>query len=206
MNIYEKIQRVKKELASRELKKSGENEYSHFKYFELGDFLPSIVELCDANKLFTHISFTNEEGTLTIIDSEKPEDKVEYVSPIRDLELKGANKIQILGGIQTYLRRYLYMAAFDIVEADMFDSEAFETKKKKKAEKGVLDTLIESCKKEFKDANDDIKAQTGNLMKTLGYANFADLAKKQNKNDIISLANRLNVEIPKELADGGEDK
>ena len=45
MSIYHKIQKVKLELSSRELKKSGENTYSGFKYYELGDFLPSIIEL-----------------------------------------------------------------------------------------------------------------------------------------------------------------
>ena len=44
MNIYKKIQAVKKELSERELKKSGENTFSKFKYYELGDFLPSIIE------------------------------------------------------------------------------------------------------------------------------------------------------------------
>lgn len=38
MNIYQKIQAVKKELSERELKKSGENKFSGFKYYELGDF------------------------------------------------------------------------------------------------------------------------------------------------------------------------
>ena len=46
MTIYHKIQKVKLELSSRELKKSGENTYSGFKYYELGDFLLSIIELC----------------------------------------------------------------------------------------------------------------------------------------------------------------
>ena len=58
MNIYQKIQAVKKELSERELKKSGENKFSGFKYYELGDFLPSIIELCAKYGLFTQITFT----------------------------------------------------------------------------------------------------------------------------------------------------
>lgn len=60
MNIYKKIQKVKLELSQRELKKSGENTFSKFKYYELGDFLPSIIELCDKYGLFTKIDFENE--------------------------------------------------------------------------------------------------------------------------------------------------
>jgi hypothetical protein len=43
---------------------------------------------------------------------------------MRNLDLKGCNEIQALGGIETYQRRYLYMLAFDFVESDLFDSIA----------------------------------------------------------------------------------
>lgn len=208
MNIYEKIQQVKLELSERELKKSGENKYSGFKYYELGDFLPSIIDLCKKHKLFTQITFSEDKGILNIIDceaeipaGEKPAEYrvVQYESPLRDLELKGANAIQALGGTETYLRRYLYMNAFDIVEADMFDSVEFEKKKKKKAEKSVLDTVINSCKEAFMKADAKVKTETGDMMKSLGYNTFADITKSQSKNDILSLAKLLNVEIPDEL-------
>ena len=35
INIYKKIQKVKKELSERELKKSGKNTFSGFEYYEL---------------------------------------------------------------------------------------------------------------------------------------------------------------------------
>ena len=210
MNIYEKIQKVKLELSKRELKKSGENTFAKYKYYELGDFMPSIIELCEKHKLFTQISFTNEEGILLIIDGDeenartlengmKDYDCVRYSSPTRELDLKGANAIQTLGGIQTYLRRYLYMNAFDIVEADMFDGVEFERKKKAKKEKTELDLIIEKAKEAFKDANDETKSKVGTKMKSLGYNTFSDLSKKQSKNDIIELANVLNIEVPEDL-------
>ena len=40
---------------------------------------------------------------------------------MRDLEIKGLNKIQVLGGVETYQRRYLYLIAFDIVEGDLIE-------------------------------------------------------------------------------------
>lgn len=218
MNIYEKIQNVKLELSKRELKKSGENKFSGFKYYELKDFMPSIIELCNKNGLFTQITFTNDEAILIIVDTDDKQTEkglngsidyraVKYTSPMRELELKGANAIQALGGVQTYLRRYLYMNAFDIVEADMFDSVEFEKKKRKKAEKGVLDTLIDSCKKSFRDLKtDEEKTSIGNTMKGLGYSSFSDLSQKQNKEDIIALAAALNIEIPEELKTENKEK
>ena len=215
MNIYQKIQAVKKELSERELKKSGENKFSGFKYYELGDFLPSIIELCAKYGLFTQITFTEDKGILNIVDCNAevvqegtPSEFriVQYESPLKELELKGANAIQALGGAETYLRRYLYMNAFDIVEADMFDTAEFEKKKKKKAEKGVLDELIEECKKAFASGTDDIKTNVGNVMKTLGYQSFAVLSEKQNKSDVIGLANSLNIPIPEELKETKKGK
>lgn len=221
MNIYKKIQKVKKELSERELKKSGKNDFSGFSYYELGDFLPSIVELCTKYGLFTKIDFQDkfslnttknnseeiitmdtkigETATLTIINADKIDEIETYSCDVKELNLKGANSIQNYGGVQTYLRRYLYMNAFDIVEADMFDATEFEKKKKKKAEKNILDELIEECKKTFASGTDEIKSNVGKTMKTLGYSSFAVLSEKQNKSDVIELANSLNIPIPEEL-------
>ena len=49
MNIYEKIQLVKEEILESNLKKSGENKFAGFKYYELADFLPTIIKLCNNN-------------------------------------------------------------------------------------------------------------------------------------------------------------
>ncbi|MBO4516756.1 ERF family protein [bacterium] len=122
MNIYEKINKVKTLILDTKLKKSGRNTYSGFDYYELADIVPTIINGCNDNKLYTHTSFNNELATLQIINIEKPEEKVEFTSPMRDLQLKGCNDLQALGGIETYSRRYLFLMAFDIVEADSFDA------------------------------------------------------------------------------------
>ncbi|MFR3182163.1 MAG: ERF family protein [Clostridia bacterium] len=220
INIYKKIQKVKKELSERELKKSGKNTFSGFEYYELGDFMPSIIELCDKYGLFTKIDFVDnkdikyvdientyvkeevkvgEVAKLTIINIDNPEEIEVYTCDVKELSLKGANSIQNYGGVQTYLRRYLYMNAFDIVEADTFDNESFEKKKKAKKNKGALDILVEKSKDVFKNADDKTKSKIADTMKTLGYTSFADVSKKQDKNDIISLASSLKIEIPEEL-------
>lgn len=143
MSIYKKIQIVKKKLLEANLKKTGENKFAGFKYYELADFTPKIIELCNEVGLFTKITFTNEIATLKIINSDKPDQIEEYTSPMRDLELKGCNQIQALGGVETYSRRYLYMSAFDIIENDMFDavSNQSETKKVTLATKTQIETM-----------------------------------------------------------------
>jgi hypothetical protein len=59
---------------------------------------------------------------LEISNVENSEESVFYTSPMRELELKGCNQIQALGGVETYQRRYLYLNAFDLVENDTFDA------------------------------------------------------------------------------------
>lgn len=122
MNIYEKIILTKNTLYEAGLKKSGFNKFSNYHYFELADFLPTIVK-CQAKFLFhTAISFDRDLAYLTITDMEKPEDKVIITCPMSSAELKGMHQVQNDGAVQTYLRRYLYVNAFDLVEFDAVDS------------------------------------------------------------------------------------
>lgn len=116
--IYDKLQKIRMELKKADIKKTGKNAFAKYEYYELSDFLPTIMTLCEKNKVVTMISFTSEIATLTVIDCEKPEEKIIFTSPMVKTDLKGANEIQCLGAVETYQRRYLYMTAFEIVEAD----------------------------------------------------------------------------------------
>ena len=155
MGIWKKIQYVKQKLLEANLKKSGENKFSGFKYYELSDFTPTIIKLCNEVGLFTKFTFDNEVATLEIINSDKQDQKEIYTSPMRDLQLKGCNDIQALGGVETYSRRYLYMSAFDIVENDMFDAVAGKDENKPAEVKVIKATAkqVELLSKYYKDDN-----------------------------------------------------
>lgn len=139
MSVYKKLQTVAVELQKTEIKKSGANKFAGFKYFELGDFLPTVNELFLKNGLAGYCSFDQLLATLTIVDTEKGE-KIEVTSPMVDIEMKGANAIQALGAVQTYSRRYLYLAALGIVENDVVDSKPLdnETKETPKREAAAV--------------------------------------------------------------------
>ena len=130
MNIYEKLQAARVELQNKKLKKSGKNKFAGFDYFELSDFLPTINEIFNKNKVFSRFYIINDNAVLDIINAEKPDESITFSMPTAELELKGCNKIQALGGVNTYLRRYLYLNALEIVEADLFDAEAGKEEKK----------------------------------------------------------------------------
>lgn len=121
MNVYEKLQECRCILQQKKLKKSGKNSFAGFEYFELKDFLPTLNQIFQEKGLCTNFSIAQDNASLEIINTEKPEEKIEFTSPIADLDLKGCNKIQALGGVHTYMKRYLYLNALEIVEADLFD-------------------------------------------------------------------------------------
>ncbi len=120
MNLLEKMNEIKIEL-SHSIKKSGKNKFTGFDYFELGDFIPQMLDLCKKHKVFTSISFTDSLATLTITNAEKMDEQIIVTSPMSSASLKGCHDVQNLGAVQTYLRRYLYISAFDIVESDELD-------------------------------------------------------------------------------------
>lgn len=121
--ITKKLQECRVELQNKKLKKSGKNKFAGFEYFELKDFLPTVNEMFDKKQMFSNFSIKGETATLLVVDTED-ETAIEFTSPIAELDLKGCNKIQALGGIHTYMKRYLYLNALEIVESDLFDSVA----------------------------------------------------------------------------------
>jgi hypothetical protein len=121
MNIYQKLNSARAKFHSIELKKSGHNKFAGYKYFELGDFIIPALSIFKEVGLTGIISFGKEEASLTIVDVDT-ENKIVITSPMSSAALKGAHEIQNLGAVQTYLRRYLWVAALEIVEHDAIDS------------------------------------------------------------------------------------
>ena len=142
-NVHKKLQKAKLELTKSDIKKSGKNTYTGFTYFELSDFLPHIVEILESLGLCSVINIGEKMAELEIINIDNPEDKTSVSIPVATASVKGANDMQNLGATQTYLRRYLYMLAFDIVENDISDSlinKDLHQKKVKEVEKLIEET------------------------------------------------------------------
>jgi hypothetical protein len=109
------------ELQGRKLNKSGHNKFAGYKYFELGDFLPTIQEIFAQQGLCGVVSFLPDVAVLTITDMD--DGTCIYInSPMSSAALKGCHEVQNLGAVQTYLRRYLWVTAMEIVEHDALDA------------------------------------------------------------------------------------
>jgi len=122
MNVYQKLNAAREEFHKRELKKSGHNKFANYYYFELGDFVIPALEIFKQVGLTSVIRFTSDHAFMEIVNTEKPEEKIVISSPMSTAALKGCHEVQNLGAVQTYIRRYLWVAALEIVEHDALDA------------------------------------------------------------------------------------
>ena len=136
MSVYKKLQEARIQLQNTKLNKSGKNKFAGYEYFELGDFLPQIQNICQKVGLCGVLSFTGDTAYLTIHDTDG-EGFVTFTSPMSSAALKGCHDVQNLGAVQTYLRRYLWTNAFEIVEHDALDATTGAVEPAKPAPKAV---------------------------------------------------------------------
>jgi hypothetical protein len=122
MNVYQKLNEARHKFHQQKLKKSGHNKFANYYYFELGDFVIPALQIFDEVGLTSVISFSKEYADMRIVNTEKPEEIIVISSPMSTAALKGCHDVQNLGAVQTYLRRYLWVAALEIVEHDALDA------------------------------------------------------------------------------------
>lgn len=120
-NVLSKLQQARINLQSTSLKKSGHNKFAGYQYFELGDFMPTVQKIFSDLKLCGVVSYGREEAYLTLCDLESGE-SYQITSPMSTAALKGCHEVQNLGAVETYIRRYLWVTAMEIVEHDALDS------------------------------------------------------------------------------------
>jgi hypothetical protein len=121
MSVHKKLMQARIQLQGTKLSKSGKNKFAGYSYFELGDFLPTIQDIFNQIGLCGFVSFGKDLATLTITDVDGG-GEITITSPMAEANLKGTHPIQNLGAVETYNRRYLWMAAMEIVEHDILDA------------------------------------------------------------------------------------
>lgn len=121
-NVYGKLNEARKRFLESGIKKEGVNSYAEFKYFRLEEIIPIKQAIFREVGLVDAISFDNEVATLTLYNVDEPNDFIVFMSQLAPDQSLIKNPIQKVGAIQTYVRRYLYMLALDIVEADAIEA------------------------------------------------------------------------------------
>jgi hypothetical protein len=122
MNVYQKLNDARERFHQSKLNKSGLNKFAGYKYFELSDFVVPALQIFKEVGLTSIISFGKETADMRIVNVDKPDEVILIESPMSTAALKGCHEVQNLGAVQTYLRRYLWVAALEIVEHDALDS------------------------------------------------------------------------------------
>ena len=136
-SVYTKLAKARKAFKNSNVKKSGENKFQGYKYFELSDILNAVTDINESIGLATVETVTAEKATLTVVNATKPEETIVFEVPMSTAELKGCHPVQQLGAAITYIRRYLYQNAYSVSEPDQLDSGKQEMRERKPAPQKV---------------------------------------------------------------------
>lgn len=152
MNIYEKLNNARIEFQEFNIRMSGKNNFSGYSYYELSDIIPIVNRLAKKYNFTCVVSF-DQIAILNFIDTEKPSDFITFHSPMSTASLKGCHEVQNLGAVETYIRRYLYQTAFEIVEADELNKNHNLIEEQKKP----IDDIIKAFKTSTPDKLQSLK-------------------------------------------------
>lgn len=131
MNIYQKLLKARAMFLEADVKKTGKNMHLSFKYFELEDIVPTATRIFGEVGIVPLVNFTADTATMTMVNTDNPEETVTFVSPFNQIApivsnagKQATNEMMALGSSITYMRRYLYMIALDICESDSIGANA----------------------------------------------------------------------------------
>lgn len=158
MCVISKIEEIQFVLMGHKFPKSGYNKYSGNKYHELRDIMPPIMKECHARDLVLLFNFTQEAAYLDVTDKNNVENFYRFSMPMPKIEAlnKKMNEIQSIGADSTYLKRYLLVNSFLILEDDVADAlppedeEVEKSKPKSNIPPKINEVLIELDKTNVK--------------------------------------------------------
>ena len=185
MNLYQKVAKIKGEMSSMKFSKTGRNSFTKFNYFQLDDFEPTLEKLCSQYGVVTYFQFALDAARMVVVDADDPTQKIEVDSPVDVSFGKTSTKMQDIGSMQTYARRYLFMSFFGITESDFLDEVAgMNTPKSEDDVDHVNPDKSEAVKKS--DANADKKKSTAyqvwrRLLNMNGFDSKKPLENEENK-------------------------
>lgn len=124
MNIFQKLLKARTMFADEGVKKSGMNPKLEFMYYELKDIVPVATPIFETLGLLPLVRLTNEQAVMELVNVDDPGTNLTFTIPMASWEgNRGVNPLQVMGAAVTYYRRYLYLVALDICEADEIDNK-----------------------------------------------------------------------------------
>lgn len=166
-NVYQRLLEMRVEFHQRPVKKSGWNNFGKYSYYELSDIVPHALELAVRHGLIFIFTYDAEYARLQIMAVESPDDRMEITAPLGSADLKAAHEIQNIGAVLSYQRRYLYVAALDIIETEDIDRRPPKKQDSQPAKKPSSPPAknqskpdnpeLDAASGEFKTALDDLR-------------------------------------------------
>lgn len=182
-NIYQKLNNVKRKLRATKIKKGGRNDYSKFDYMELTDFEGYLDQYCEEEGINTYFNWDNDKATLVITNIENVNEVLKVEAPLVECGIKGATAIQNLGGVMTYMRRYLFTSTFGIAEHDVIDALADNQKESGEYKSAPVEKNMK-LREASSTAMDELregKKAWAMLVKTFGYNTTESATSEGNK-------------------------
>lgn len=129
LNVFQKLQAARLKFLQAGVKKTGKNMHLEFTYFELADIVPAAETIFSEVGLLGVTSFYGDEAVMHVFNVNDPEEKpIGFSAPFTKIQpiitnsgKQATNEMQALGSSITYMRRYLWQLALDIIEADSID-------------------------------------------------------------------------------------
>lgn len=126
MSLNKSIIKIRVELQNTKLKKSGQNKFAGFSYYELSDFLPTLNKLMQDEGVNDIVTIDSDYATLKLI-KDKEENiytipYTQFMTPTNKNGQPSMQDIQYLGALNTYYKRYLYLNAFGITDGEVIDA------------------------------------------------------------------------------------
>lgn len=122
-NIFQKLLLVRDEFAKAEVKKTGKNFQLSSTFYELRDIVPIARPIFNKYRLLPLTTVASGKATMIVVDVDSPEEKLVFELDVQTYDgNKAVTPPQAYGAVVTYYRRYLYMVALDIVEADYLEN------------------------------------------------------------------------------------
>lgn len=133
-NVYQKLIQARLTFMEGGVEKTGKNMFMSFMYFELEDIVPRATKIFNDIGLLPVVRFEDGQAKMDVINTDNPDEVVTFTAPFDKIDpiisnnkgTKATNSMQALGASITYMRRYLYMIALDICEADEIDGHLGE--------------------------------------------------------------------------------
>lgn len=156
MNIYEKLGIIQLQLLDTKISKSGHNKFGDFKYYELNDLLSPTIRLCGDNKSVFYFNMDDDDVCLIFIDLES-DDSIVLNMTMPPLEkMPKMNLMQSKGAYITYIKRYLLMNLFNIVDTEIIDSLNQNFKRNMEPKDNMVPKPIQEAIKKLNDKGVEI--------------------------------------------------